>query len=381
MKVALSAVFVACLSALQVSAQVKGTAFGFATGTVGGGNAKPQTPTSPAQLKQWLEDDVARVIMLDREYNFKGSDGTCTNCAGCIPTSYKCGNKAQLAIAVPGQTWCDSLPKTKVTYDKAALTPIQVKSNKSIVGVGSKGIIRGKGLRMANGVKQVIIQNVHITDLNPQYIWGGDAITLAGTDKIWVDHSKTSLIGRQHFVTGFSSSGGVTVSNHEFDGKTSWSSSCDGHHYWAILGYGKGDQITFANNYVHDTSGRSPKLEYNSVWHVYNNYWSNNSGHAFDVGEGAQAFIEGNVFENVKKTVEPNKAPGSIFAPTSANVGTCKSYLGRNCQPNIYSGGSPAIVGTQSGFLANFKNYKAPAAQSASSVKSQVVAHAGVGKI
>jgi pectin lyase len=36
-------------------------------------------------------------------------------------------------------------------------------SYRSIVGVGSAGVIRGKGLRIANGVTNVIIQNVHIT--------------------------------------------------------------------------------------------------------------------------------------------------------------------------------------------------------------------------
>jgi pectin lyase len=77
-----------------------------------------------------------------------------------------------------------------VTYDAAALSPLEVKSNKSIVGVGNKGVIRGIGLRLANGVQNVIIQNVHITQLNPQYIWGGDAITLVGTDRVWIDHCK-----------------------------------------------------------------------------------------------------------------------------------------------------------------------------------------------
>jgi pectin lyase len=63
---------------------------------------------------------------------------------------------------------------------------LTVGSNKSIIGVGAKGVLRGKGLRMANGAKNVIIQNIHITDLNPQYIWGGDAITVDGSDLIWV---------------------------------------------------------------------------------------------------------------------------------------------------------------------------------------------------
>jgi pectin lyase len=40
-----------------------------------------------------------------------------------------------------------------VTYDKAGVAGINVGSNKSIIGVGSKGVLRGKGLRMANGAK------------------------------------------------------------------------------------------------------------------------------------------------------------------------------------------------------------------------------------
>lgn len=26
--------------------------------------------------------------------------------------------------------------------------------------------------------------------LNPQYVWGGDIITLDGTDNVWIDHNK-----------------------------------------------------------------------------------------------------------------------------------------------------------------------------------------------
>ena len=40
-------------------------------------------------------------------------------------------------------------------------------------------------------------RNIHITELNPQYIWGGDAIQAYGADLLWVDRVKFSLIGRQ----------------------------------------------------------------------------------------------------------------------------------------------------------------------------------------
>jgi pectate lyase len=45
-----------------------------------------------------------------------------------------------------------------LTYDKAGMIGITVNSNKSLVGQGNKGVIKGKGLRMANGVKNIIIQ-------------------------------------------------------------------------------------------------------------------------------------------------------------------------------------------------------------------------------
>lgn len=31
-----------------------------------------------------------------------------------------------------------------------------------------------------------------VTNLNPQYVWGGDAFTFSGTSKIWVDHCTVS---------------------------------------------------------------------------------------------------------------------------------------------------------------------------------------------
>lgn len=90
--------------------------------------------------------------------------------------------------------WCTeyqpNAPSVSVKYDNAAITPITVKSNKSLVGSGSSGIIKGKGLKIVSGASNIIIQNVHITNLNPQYVWGGDAITLNGADLVWIDHVK-----------------------------------------------------------------------------------------------------------------------------------------------------------------------------------------------
>jgi pectin lyase len=53
-------------------------------------------------------------------------------------------------------------------------------SNKSLIGQGNKGVIKGKGVRIVSNAKNIIIQNVRFTDINPEYVWGGDAITVDG---------------------------------------------------------------------------------------------------------------------------------------------------------------------------------------------------------
>ncbi|KAF1968084.1 pectin lyase-like protein [Bimuria novae-zelandiae CBS 107.79] len=359
---------------------VKGKPEGFATGTTGGGSAACVVPSSTAQLKTWLADNVARCIVLDKEFNFKGSEGSVTE-NGCRPASNKCPGKGG-QDAINKASWCTNgnagagVTTIKVTYDKAGVAGLTVGSNKSIIGVGSKGVLRGKGLRIANGAKNVIIQNIHITELNPQYIWGGDAITLDGTDLVWIDHNKFSLIGRQMIVLGNGASNRVTISNNEFDGVTSWSATCDGRHYWAIYLTGSSDLVTMKGNYIHHTSGRSPKTGGNSLIHAVNNYWYANSGHAFDNGAGANVIAEGNVFQNVVTPLLENK--GQFFGgPSTAANAVCAANLGHTCVTNSF-GSSGTLGGTNTGFLAKFKGKSVASVSAASTAPST---KAGVGKI
>ncbi|KAF2855639.1 polysaccharide lyase family 1 protein [Plenodomus tracheiphilus IPT5] len=360
--------------------KVIGKPEGFAAGTTGGGSAACQVPADVKQLKQWLEDKTARCIVIDKEYNFKGTEGT-TKETGCRPASNKCpGNGGQDAINKA--SWCTNgnagtgSKSISVTYDTAGVAGINMGSNKSVIGVGSKGVIRGKGLRIANGAKNIIIQNIHITELNPQYIWGGDAITLAGSDQVWIDHCKFSLIGRQMFVAGQAASNRVTLSNNEFDGQTKWSASCDGKHYWTLLAIGGGDLITAKGNYIHHTSGRSPKLGGNTVFHAVNNLWAENSGHAFDNEQGSKVLLEGNVFQNVKTTLLANK--GNFFAPSGNALKQCAANLKHTCVANSFTN-SPAITTADTSVLNYFKNKSVATvgAANAATIKSK----AGVGKI
>ncbi|KAH9071771.1 hypothetical protein Ae201684P_020211 [Aphanomyces euteiches] len=84
----------------------------------------------------------------------------------------------------------------------------------------------------------------------------------------------------------------------------SWSTSCDGRHYWTFLFHDTTVKMSMVNNVVHDTSGRSPKMSGPNVYaHIANNHWYDNSGHSFDGSHGAYALSEGNYFE---KTTLPS---------------------------------------------------------------------------
>ncbi|EOD47898.1 pectin lyase [Neofusicoccum parvum] len=380
-----AAFFLPALVAAQSG--VVGSATGFAQGVTGGGDAAAAAPSDVAELISWLEDETPRTILIDKEFNFLETEGTKT-ATGCRPDSNTCPDNGG-QDAINEANWCSSsYPSVEVTYDQAAMEGINVKSNKSLIGVGDKGVLRGKGLRLTGGVENIIIQNIHITELNPKYIWGGDAITLAGSDKVWIDHNKFSLVGRQMIVTGYDKAGKVTISNNEFDGQTEWSASCNGEHYWTVLVYGADDQITFAGNYMHDTSGRSPKIGgadgAGITFHSVNNVFETNKGHNFDIGSGAEVLLEGNVFNNCNQPITEKSASegGTIFNTPSGSESSCSSALGRACQANQLTSSGDFGTYKDTSVLEGFNGAASIwEATTAAEAASAVVANAGIGKI
>lgn len=194
---------------------------------------------------------------------------------------------------------------------------------------------------------------------------------------IWIDHVKVSLIGRQMFVAGTEASNRVTISYCEFDGNTSWSASCDGHHYWTVYLLGSNDLITMKGNYIHHTSGRAPKVGSNTLLHFVNNYHYANTGHAFDVmSANANVVVEGNVFQNVDTVLLENE--GQMFtAPSTSANSVCETYLGHTCQSNAF-GSSGSLSVSDTGFLSNFNGKNVASASAASAVST---ASAGVGVV
>ncbi|KAG7397753.1 hypothetical protein PHYBOEH_000292 [Phytophthora boehmeriae] len=351
-----------------------GTPVGLGAGTTGGGNGTVVYPTTTDELIDYLNSTEPLVVMLNQTFDFRGTEGTTTE-EGCRPDyTRKCmaknnGFKSQDVIIQSGGMentgGCSNGTSVTITYDNAALKRMNVKSNKTIRGIGRDGVIIGKGMTL-NG-DNIIVQNVHITELNPHLVWGGDAIFIQGTEKgtktinnIWLDHVKVSRVGRQMLVTNKAGVATMTVSNSDFDGQTDYSATCDGHHYWCFLMYGKDTGVTMTNNYIHSTSGRGPKIGGNAdahvVAHVVNNYFGDNSGHSFEIDVNAWVLTEGNYFNNTAKPLYAT-GKGSIF--TAGATDECSQYLGRSCEANVLvnSGNFTSREGTAT--LETVKSYSA----------------------
>lgn len=269
--------------------QVVGGAPGFASGTTGGGDAKPISLEDIHQLVGLLEDPNPQVIHLCKEYNFKGSEGEGKE-VGCKPPGNTCRDKGQ-SLKRAGHCEGGEEP-VDVTFDKAGEKGLRVASDKTILCIGNQGVLPGKGLTTLG--RNVIVQNIKIHD--PHLIWGGDAIQFFGdgdsaNDLVWVDHVSFANVGRQFVVTGFAGSGRLTLSYNDFDGRTAHSATCNGKHYWNASFYGKDTKATMLGNVLRDTSGRAPVVGYGSdddnvLLHAVSNVWMNNAGHDFDVRLG-----------------------------------------------------------------------------------------------
>ncbi|KAG8740811.1 hypothetical protein FRC10_003876 [Ceratobasidium sp. 414] len=419
----MSAVLSSLISALLFSqgALAVGTAFGYAVGTTGGGSATPAIPSSTAQLVSWLGDSSSRVILLDRTYDFTDTEGNVTAKA-CKP--WACSPNPQFAI--DANEWCEhyepNAAMTTVTYKKAGVSAILVGSNKTLLGKGTAGIMpehlfsKGKGLRIAGG-SNIIIQNIRISDINAQFVWGGDAISIDGGSKVWRYQFKN--VGRQFVVTGYGAAKSVTISDNVFDGSSQYSINVVTSLLLALLATtatiglhclpvpkillllpatilptlwkwcpkrecfrGRGPKLGGMSSYTREYPQPICYLSAESQFSLVD-YFVDITGHALDAGVGSRALMEGNYFNQVTQPAISGTSGVAFAAVDSTHAAQCSSYLGRNSKARS-SLSSGTLDRNDLGTLPYFKGVSAVAGATImdpSLVGAYVQAHAGTGKV
>jgi pectate lyase len=254
---------------------VVGTPIGFATlngGTTGGASGQTVTATTYAELKMYAESSTAYVILVQGTIS-NGADG--------------------------GQ--------------------INVKSNKSLVGVGSTAFLNGVGLNISSA-NNIIVQNLRIsltgvttrTDKAGVYsstgdsgrpqilVNGGDAIGIQGTSKnIWIDHceifgenpdTQTNIDLYDGLIDIKNQTGFITIS---------WNYLHD-QHKGGLVGASDTDtfadrKITLHHNHYNKVKLRIPMYR-GSVGHFFNNYVVGATD-ASEIRAGTCVRIEKNYYE------------------------------------------------------------------------------------
>jgi pectin lyase len=297
------------------------------------------------------------IVQVSGTIDLTNANGTTTSSV-CYQS--QCSN-GQYEYISNGLGACESAGTStfNYTYDAAGVNPLLINSDKTLIGIGPNATIAGKGLKLVSGVSNVIIRNLTITNINPELIWGGDAIDLSGATKVWIDHNRISLVGRQFLVSHYDPNTNVTVSFNDFDGSTTYSATCNGAHYWDMLLLGGGDTMTIADNWIHHMSGRSPHAggysTANVKVHMVNDFHQTIPGHACDAGLGGYLLYEGSYFQDVTTPFTTN-TDGAAYAPLSTTVSStssaCQTALGRTCVANYANSGTSTFRLDASGLTA-----------------------------
>lgn len=230
-----------------------------------------------------------------------------------------------------GNTSCKSLDSdTNQTFTvNRNDTRIMVKSNKSIIGGNKNSSLRG-GTFVVYNVKNVIIKNLNIYDVNPALVEAGKGILVDNSTHVWIDHVSFKNISDGHI--DFSDSKNVTVSWNRFFGQNN--QVCANHHWYTNLV--QNTQVTFHHNFWDNAAGRNPKLYgANTRAHIFNNYYKNITYFSISVSHGAQALVENNYFENA---LSPHWREGQGYIQASGNkyVGSSASDTHRDSGDTVF---------------------------------------------
>lgn len=197
---------------------------------------------------------------------------------------------------------------------------IRVKSNKSIIGVGTTAFMNGVGFTI-NGYNNIIIRNIRFSmtgvttrtdkpnvfsstgdEGRPQILTnGGDCIRLTGNCyNVWIDHCEFFSEDPAIQTNIDLYDGLIDITGTSYNVTVSWNYMHD-HHKSHLVGSSDTDnfdrRITFHHNYFNNLKSRLPFYRFGKG-HVFNNYYYNCPS-AINSRMEACLLVEKNYFENV----------------------------------------------------------------------------------
>lgn len=236
---------------------------------------------------------------------------------------------------------------------------IPVTSNKTLLGVGTKGKILNGGIILKAGVKNVIVRNLTIgeTDMaeddpdDKDYDY--DGIQMDTANHIWIDHNTFTKIN----------DGSIDSRKDTTNLTVSWN-VMGGHN--KNFGIGWTDnvtaKITIHHNWLFDVNQRNPSVDNVKFAHLYNNYLYNVKSYGNNARGGTKMVVENSYFEKVKDPYFAGDSTASVSQSGSVCVSCTgkKQTVGTTFKPSDHyaytldkAADVPALVKTYAGPQAN----------------------------
>lgn len=240
----------------------------------------------------------------------------------------------------------DSTPRVIEIVGTFDVPRLDVKSNKTLVGIGNDATING-GIRIrgtkSEAVRNVIVRNLRVNGATTDV--DDDAMQIYFAHHVWIDHCEIwdgpdGNLDMTHAVNW------VTVSWTKFRYTTNYkrpSGESSDHRFSSLIGHSDGNasedegrlKVTFHHNWWGErVIERMPRVRYGQV-HVFNNYFASpNNNYCVRAGRNASLLIEGNYFDGVKSPHEFNNSTDQ----TTAHI-TARNNVYHNVSGNQATGG------------------------------------------
>lgn len=294
--------------------------------TTGGGNAAPTVITTCTALQSALTDSAARVIHIPANVTIDCRTPPRTQAVCEVPCSGS--GKSTYRVRVGTQSCTQLGSRTDASVNRLRNeTRIQAKSNKTLLGLGAGSRILGANIVISNA-NNFIFRNFTLEDINPHLVEAGGGIDMNNVTHVWIDHVRFRMISDGY--ADMSNAKNITLSWNHFDGYNP--NTCDNHFSYTM--FADDSTVTFHHNFFDRAAGRNPKLNKSQTRaHLYNNYWYDITYFATNTGNGAQAKIEANYYENASR---PHwNESGFIDANLASN-----RYTGRSASDSYRHTGS-----------------------------------------